>query len=79
MFVRGTAQYESTNRDPGLYSFSTIARSGTLNGQVLLSYKLNWQSVLFIGYGDNRMLSTEDHFEKVERQFFVKLSYAIQR
>jgi hypothetical protein len=46
---------------------------------VLLSYKLNWQSVLFIGYGDNRMLSTEDHFEKVERQFFVKLSYAIQR
>jgi hypothetical protein len=79
MFVRGTAQYESTNRDPGLYTFSTIARSGTLSGQVLLSYKLNWQSVLFIGYGDNRMLSTEDHFEKVERQFFVKLSYAIQR
>jgi hypothetical protein len=46
---------------------------------VLLSYKLNWQSVVFVGYGDDRMLSTQDHFEKVDRQFFVKLSYALQR
>jgi len=44
--------------------------------QVLLSYKLNWQSVMFIGYGDDRMLSTQDRFEKVDRQSFVKLSYA---
>jgi hypothetical protein len=78
MFVRGTAQYVSTNRDPSLYAFSTIARSGNLTGQVLLSYKLNWQSVVFVGYGDDRMLSTQDRFEKVGRQFFVKLSYAFQ-
>jgi hypothetical protein len=79
MFVRGTAQYVSTTRDPGLYTFATIARSGTVSGQVLLSYKLNWQSVVFIGYGDDRMLSNQDHIEKVDRQFFVKLSYALQR
>jgi len=79
MFVRGTAQYVSTSREPGLYTFSTSARAGTLSGQVLLSYKLNWQSVMFVGYGDDRMLSTEDRFEKVDRQFFVKLSYAFQR
>lgn len=79
MFVRGTAQYVSANRDPSLYTFSTIAKSGTVSGQVLLSYKLNWQSVMFIGYGDDRMLSTQDRFEKVDRQFFVKLSYALQR
>jgi hypothetical protein len=79
MFVRATAQYVSTDRDPGLYAFSTTAKSGTLSGQVLLSYKLNWQSVMFIGYGDDRMLSTRDQFEKVDRQFFVKLSYAVQR
>ena len=30
-------------------------------------------------YGDDRMLSTQDRFEKVDRQFFVKLSYAFQR
>jgi hypothetical protein len=79
MFVRGTAQYVSTDRDPSLYTFSTVAKAGTVSGQVLLSYKLNWQSVLFIGYGDDRMLSTQDRFEKVDRQFFVKLSYALQR
>jgi hypothetical protein len=79
MFVRATAQYVSTNRDPGLYAFATVAKSGTVSGQVLLSYKLNWQSVMFIGYGDDRVLSTQDRFEKVDRQFFVKLSYALQR
>jgi len=79
MFVRGTAQYVSTNSDPRLYTFSTPPKSGTVSGQVLLSYKLNWQSVMFIGYGDDRMLSTHDRFEKVDRQFFVKLSYALQR
>lgn len=79
MFVRGTVQYVSTERDPSLYTFSTIAKSGTVSGQVLLSYKLNWQSVMFIGYGDDRMLSTQDRFEKVDRQFFVKFSYALQR
>jgi hypothetical protein len=79
MFVRGTVQYVSTRRDPGLYAFATDARAGTVSGQVLLSYKLNWQSVMFIGYGDDRMLSTQDRFEKVDRQFFVKVSYAFQR
>ena len=79
MFVRGTVQYVSTTREPGLYAFSTMAREGTVSGQVLLSYKLNWQSVLFIGYGDDRMLSPEDRFEKTGRQFFVKFAYAFQR
>ena len=79
MFVRGTAQYVSTDRDPALYAFSTFAKSGTVSAQVLLSYKLNWQSVMFIGYGDDRMLSTQDRFEKIDRQFFIKLSYAFQR
>ncbi len=79
MFVRGTVQYVSTNREPSLYTFSAPAKSGTVSGQLLLSYKLNWQSVMFIGYGDDRMLSTQDRFEKVDRQFFVKLSYAVQR
>jgi hypothetical protein len=79
LFVRGTAQYVATDRDADLYTFTVPRTSGTVSGQVLLSYKLNWQSVLFVGYGDDRMLSTQDRFEKVDRQFFVKLSYAVQR
>ena len=79
MFVRGTVQYVSTNRDASLYASAVEAKSGTVSGQVLLSYKLNWQSVMFVGYGDDRVLSTQDRFEKVDRQFFVKFSYALQR
>jgi len=74
MFLRGTAQYVSTNSDPSLYTVSTLPKSGTVSGQILLSHKLNWQSVMFASYGDDRMLSTQ-----VDRQFFVKLSYALQR
>jgi len=79
LFARATGQYVSTSRDAGLYLVPTPAKSGTLTGQVLLSYKLNWQSVVFIGYGDDRVLTTQDRFEKVDRQFFVKVSYAFQR
>jgi hypothetical protein len=79
LFVRGIAQYVSTNRDPALYTVDTSAKSGTFSGQLLLAYKVNWQSVMFIGYGDDRELSDLDRLEKLDRQFFVKLSYAIQR
>ena len=80
MFLRGIGQYVSTDRDPSLYTSSDVAaRSATLSGQLLYAYKLNWQSVLFVGYGDDRELSDLDRLEKLDRQFFVKISYAIQR
>ena len=34
---------------------------------------------MFIGYGDDRELPTSDRLEQLDRQFFVKLSYAFQR
>ena len=46
---------------------------------MLLAYKLNWQTVVFLGYGDDRELSEQDSLERSGRQFFVKLSYALQR
>ena len=45
----------------------------------LFAYKLNWQSVLFVGYGDDRERSDLDRLEPSSRQFFVKVSYAFQR
>ena len=47
--------------------------------QALLSYKLNWQSVMFVGYGDDRELTDHDQLVKSGRQLFVKISYAFQR
>jgi hypothetical protein len=79
LFVRGIAQYVSTDRDPSLYTFTTSAKSGNFGGSALLAYKLNWQSVMFVGYGDDRELTSEDRLAKLDRQFFIKLSYAFQR
>ena len=64
--------------DPSLYTFDVEARSGDFSGSALLAYKLNWQSVVFVGYGDSRALDESENLEKAERQFFVKVSYAFQ-
>jgi hypothetical protein len=79
LFLRGIAQYVFTDRDPSLYVSQVDARSGDFSGSALLAYKLNWQSVMFVGYGDERTLVTVDRLEPKARQFFVKLSYAFQR
>ncbi|HEU5249505.1 MAG TPA: DUF5916 domain-containing protein, partial [Thermoanaerobaculia bacterium] len=55
-FLRVIGQWVETERDPSLYTFEVSRRDGDFSGSVLLAYKLNWQSVLFLGYGDNRAL-----------------------
>lgn len=77
MFVRAIVQNERThrNQDP-------IERrhGGALSSQMLFAYKLNWQSVLYVGYGDARdVTGLEGDFDLGERQVFLKLSYALQR
>jgi Domain of unknown function (DUF5916) len=79
LFVRAIAQYVATTNDPSLYISEVPRRSGDLSGSVLFAYKLNWQSVVFVGYGDDRALSPAGDLAPVDRQFFAKLSYAFQR
>jgi hypothetical protein len=78
-FVRGIVQYVSTRNNPTLFVDPVRAKSGSLEGSALFAYKLNWQSVMFVGYGDTRELSEQDRLERQDRQFFVKLSYAFQK
>jgi hypothetical protein len=78
-FARVIAQYVTTDRDPLLYTSAVQPNSGSLSGSALFAYKLNWQSVMFVGYGDDRELSDLNRFEKADRQFFIKISYAFQR
>jgi hypothetical protein len=79
LFVRVIGQYVSTTRDPSLYVASVDARSGEFGGSALFAYKLNWQSVMFVGYGDDRQLLDQQQLARLDRQVFVKLSYAFQR
>jgi hypothetical protein len=78
-FLRLIGQYVSTRRDPSIYTFSVTRHDAAFSGSALFAYKLNWQTVMFLGYGDNRTLVDNDHYEKAGRQFFLKMSYAFQR
>jgi len=46
---------------------------------VLYSYKLNWQTVLFAGCGDERLLLEDDRLAPYGRSLFFKVSYAFVR
>jgi hypothetical protein len=78
-FVRAIGQYINTERDPSLYLQPVTRRMTVFSGSALFAYKLNWQSVLFVGYGDDRELSERERIAPANRQFFIKISYAFQR
>ncbi len=82
--VRLIGQYVHTDFDPLLYTFPVPEESGRFGGSALFSYKLNWQTVLFLGYGDNQALfqsspSAHSHLVRTDNSIFFKVSYAIQR
>jgi hypothetical protein len=79
MLVRLIGQYVETTRDPTLWTLPVPAKDGDFAGSALFSYKLNWQTVLFVGYGDNRTLQEDGVLTRADRQFFLKVSYAFQR
>ena len=69
----------STDRDPALFLQPQTPHDGFFSGSVLFAYKINWQSVMFFGYGDDRTLDEMRRLQKFDRQVFVKLSYAFQK
>ena len=78
--VRVIAQYVTTDYTPALYLFNVPEEDGAFLGSVLYSYKLNWQTVLFVGYGDERLLfEDEDRLAPAGRSLFFKVSYAFIR
>jgi hypothetical protein len=55
-------------------------KSAAFSASALFAYKLNWQTVLYVGYGDDRTFSADsDALEQSGRQAFAKVSYAWQR
>jgi hypothetical protein len=78
-FLRLIGQWVETNRDSSLFTSAVARRDGDFSGSALFAYKLNWQTVLFVGYGDNRALTETEDLAREDRQLFLKLSYAFQR
>lgn len=76
-FVRALVQYTDVERNLALYKLSNDARSRRFFPQILFSYKLNPQTVLFVGYSSTQ-LSNDQSVDLLEqsRTFFVKVGYA---
>ena len=75
-FVRTILQYRDVVRDPELYDDEVDAVSERLFTQLLFSYKLNPQTVLFVGYADNREGDQAVDLTARNRTLFFKFGYA---
>lgn len=78
--LRLVGQYVAAWYAPGLYrdAGAIPEREGAFSASALLLYRLNWQSVVFLGCGDSRALSESGGLPPASRQLFLKLSYAFQ-
>jgi len=77
-FVRAIGQYVGTRRNPALHGGDADEESGSFSASALFAWRLNWQSVVFLGYGDVRTLSDEGGLPPESRQLFLKVSWAFQ-
>ena len=75
-FVRAIVQHQDLTQDPSLFAFPTVASAEDLFTQLLFSYKLNPQTVLFVGYSDNSAGFDQVDLTRADRTFFVKVGYA---
>ena len=79
MFLRTIVQNRRRNRAQSLYTFDVDQHGGSLASQILFAYKINWQTLLYVGYGDLRGITAEEaRFEPLNRSAFFKVSYAFQ-
>jgi hypothetical protein len=78
-FLRLIGEYLDVNRDPSLYTFPVRAESGSFAGSALFAYQINWQTVLFVGYADDRAQDPAGDLQPSDRLLFLKVSYAFQR
>ncbi len=76
-FLRAIVQYSDVKYNPALYSFPVEAREKGLFTQLLFSYKLNPQTVLFLGYTDSGIGTANIDLTRASRTFFLKIGYAL--
>jgi hypothetical protein len=76
-FLRLTAQVQNIDRNQDVYVDDIESRSRNVGRQLLYSYKLNPQTVFFLGYSDNHLDDeTLDALQETDRSVFLKVGYA---
>ena len=78
-FVRLITRYSDVARTTALYrSQATLPETKSWSNEVLFSYKLNPQTVLFLGYSDNHFGERGIDLTQADRTLFLKLGYAFR-
>ncbi len=78
-FIRLIVQRGDTERDPALYIRPVQSRLKEITTQLLYSYKLNAQTLFFVGYSDAGFQNDRlNSIETSSRAVFAKFSYAWQ-
>ena len=75
-FLRTIFQYRRYERNVKLYKDEVESENKGFFSQVLFSYKINPQTVLFFGYSDNYYGDQSISLTQENRTFFAKLGYA---
>ena len=76
-FVRVTTQIQNIDRNLDVYVDEVDSESRRVGRQLLYSYKLNPQTVFFLGYSDNYMDDDDLRgLEETNRTLFMKIGYA---
>jgi hypothetical protein len=76
-FLRAILQYSDIQYNPLLYSFPVESREKEIFTQLLFSYKINPQTVLFLGYTDSGIGTANIDMTRASRTFFLKIGYAL--
>lgn len=76
-FLRFTAQYRDVERNENEYIDEVDSQTRNMGRQLLYSYKINPQTVFFLGYSDNHFEDDElNTLEEADRTWFMKIGYA---
>jgi len=76
-FLRVTVQHSETSRNQAVYVDEVDANSKDVGRQLLYSYKINPQTVFFLGYSDSYLDDDDlDGLTASDRSVFMKIGYA---
>jgi hypothetical protein len=83
-WVKATYTFSPRTMVRAIVQDSTIERRDAdpdrqLSLSALFGYKLNWQTVFFIGYGDASITDDRGQLTRTARSLFTKVAYAFQR
>jgi hypothetical protein len=77
LFVRAIVQHLDLEQNPASFVQPVDERLEELFTQLLVSYELNPQTVLFVGYSDNSFGTENLSLLRTDRTLFAKLGYAL--